>query len=145
MTVIHVTSSDGHAMQIPQRFVQASKLLTEMLSDNPDSDEEKISLPFPLHTLKSCAELLSVDVEQQREKIKEIVEDQDLVHELLCCTEYLDTEDLLNLLCQGVAQKLHSFGTDYEKIRNYLYLVDDLTEEEKEAIELETQWCKYMT
>jgi len=66
--------------------------------------------------------------------------DQGTLFELILAANYLDVKGLLDVTCKCVANMIK--GKTPEEIRKTFNIVDDLTEEEKEQIRKENEWCE---
>ena len=64
--------------------------------------------------------------------------DQMTLFSIICAANYLNIKTLLTLTCKTVAGMIRGKGVD--ELRAYFGAADDLTEEEKEAIEKENLW-----
>ncbi|CAI0413084.1 unnamed protein product [Linum tenue] len=64
---------------------------------------------------------------------------QDTLYDLLMAANYLNIKDLLDLICQTVADIIK--GKKPEEIRSYFKIKNDFTKEEEEEIRRENQWA----
>ncbi|CAI0476318.1 unnamed protein product [Linum tenue] len=64
---------------------------------------------------------------------------QDTLYDLLLAANYLNVKDLLDLICQTVADLIK--GKTPEEIRKYFNIKNDFTKEEEEVIRRENQWA----
>lgn len=64
--------------------------------------------------------------------------DQMTLFSIICAANYLNIKTLLDLTCKAVAGMIRGKGVD--ELRAYFGAPDDLTEEEKAAIEKENEW-----
>lgn len=61
------------------------------------------------------------------------------IYNIILACNYLELEDLLNIGCLIIANKLK--GKSVDEMRTFLNITNDLTPEEEEAIKKENAWC----
>ncbi|KAJ4830426.1 hypothetical protein Tsubulata_032911 [Turnera subulata] len=65
--------------------------------------------------------------------------DQDTLFDVLLASNYLDIKNLLDLVCQTVADMIK--GKTTEEIRKTFHIKNDYTPEEEEEVRRENQWA----
>ncbi|KDP37222.1 hypothetical protein JCGZ_06278 [Jatropha curcas] len=71
--------------------------------------------------------------------VKEIRPDQDILFDVILASNFLDIQDLLDLLCKEVASMMS--GKTVEEIRKIFHIKNDYTPEEEEEVRRENQWA----
>uniref|UniRef100_A0A0D9X1Q1 SKP1-like protein n=1 Tax=Leersia perrieri TaxID=77586 RepID=A0A0D9X1Q1_9ORYZ len=150
--MIRLRSNDGELVEVAEASARQSKLIEEMI----DSGNADPSIPLPNVDSKTLAMVIQYcDKHAAAAAAADTTEAKDLkawddgfVHKLdmsgplfdvIAAADYLNMDGLLDLACKRVADEIKDKTP--EEIREAFNIVNDLSEEEEEAIRLEHAWA----
>ena len=142
-------------MSIPRSLMMASSFLHEILMDyveSPDATDNENNngneIPLASIDVATFKELVRYcDVkgvpEREDEFFIRIQGDREKMYDLLLASDFLLMDALVERLCVEAAEVIKSMDNEVE-ICSYLFLADDLSEDERVRIRTESEWCKYV-
>ncbi|CAI0413096.1 unnamed protein product [Linum tenue] len=145
--LITLKSSDGESFEVEEAVAMQSQTIKHMIEDGCAGD----GIPIPNVTGAILAKVLEFckkhqhhapdpDAEELKKWDAEFAKvGQDTLYDLLMAANYLNIKDLLDLICQTVADIIK--GKKPEEIRSYFKIKNDFTKEEEEEIRRENQWA----
>lgn len=151
-------ASDGTKVEVEKSVAMLSKTVENMIEDDGDAEELpldnvggavlKLIMDFCRHhadVVKKAgvteeAKLPSEEKAELDKWDKEFAAvDQTKLFELILAANYLDIKNLLDLMCQSVANMIK--GKKPEEIRETFNIENDFTKEEEEEVRRENQWA----
>jgi S-phase kinase-associated protein 1 len=156
---ITLVSSDGEEIEVEKSVAYMSKLVTNMIEDQEDSDRLPLAnvrgdiLKLTMDWCKKHADAVKkagvteeakLPVEEKTELEKwdkefAAVGDQTRLFELILAANFLDIKNLLDLMCLTVANMIK--GKDPSEIRATFNIENDFTPEEEAEVRRENQWA----
>ncbi|CAL1392456.1 unnamed protein product [Linum trigynum] len=146
--LITLKSGDGESFEVEEAVAMQSQTIKHMIEDGCAGD----GIPIPNVTGGILAKVIefcnkhhqhpcqSDDAESMKIWDANFAKvGQDTLYDLLLAANYLNVKDLLDLICQTVADLIK--GKTPEEIRRYFNIENDFTKEEEEAIRRENQWA----
>lgn len=159
---IRVQTQDNTEVIVDSKVVEMSMTLKNVVEDCKDIDPNTL-IPLPNVTGETMVEIGKFCV-LYREKMPEVKDfenyqntidtpvpdwavdifktySMDTLSNVIVGSNYLDIKPLLDYSAHFVADMIK--GKTPEEIRKTFNLPDDLTDEEKEKIRIENDWCEY--
>ncbi|CAI0458624.1 unnamed protein product [Linum tenue] len=145
--LITLKSGDGESFEVEEAVAMQSQTIKHMIEDGCAGD----GIPIPNVTGGILAKVIEFcnkhhqqppgsDAAELKKWDAEFAKvGQDTLYDLLLAANYLNVKDLLDLICQTVADLIK--GKTPEEIRKYFNIENDFTKEEEEAIRRENQWA----
>ncbi|KAJ9190153.1 hypothetical protein P3X46_001381 [Hevea brasiliensis] len=155
---ITLKCSDGHIFEVEQKVLFECRTIKHMIDDGcADS-----AIPLPNVTGKIMAKVIEYckkhmeaaaeirdmnffsndfrDLKNWDDAfVKEVMENQDILFDLIMAANYLDIKNLLDLLCKGIADMMR--GKTPEQIRQIFHIKNDYTPYEEAEVRRENQWA----
>ncbi|OIT18963.1 PREDICTED: SKP1-like protein 4 [Nicotiana attenuata] len=144
-------SSDGQEFEVEEEVAVQAQTIKNMVVDGcADS-----AIPLPVVSSKILAKVIeywkkranvTADFNNQHELkelneelLKEVEDDLEMLFGLILAANYLETKQLLDLLCEKVANMMK--GKSPEEIRKKFGIRNDYTPEEEEEVRRENAWA----
>ncbi|KAH0470970.1 hypothetical protein IEQ34_000693 [Dendrobium chrysotoxum] len=144
MKKIRMMGCDGKKVVVEEEVAMMSETIRHIIEDNcaknviPISNVTSSVLSYVFHYCKNHLE--SSNTDDLEEFDNEFVDvDVNTLYDLLIAANYLNVKDLLDLVCQKVANLIR--GKSPEEIRLTFNIENDFTPEEEEAIRNENSWA----
>lgn len=155
-----VICTDGELV-VPKNIIGMSGFFWELCNDlhlysdcdEGDTDDVPVQVSLPIFKLivEFCEHYLNEPLEKIPKPLNDdlsnivskwystfVDKDQQIIFDLITSSNFLDIKPLLNLSCAKIASMIK--GKTPEEIRKTFNIVDDLTNEEKDAIKKENNW-----
>lgn len=157
--MIVLKSSDGDTFEVEKTVIQQSKMINKIIKDGfADS-----VIPLPMITSETLTKVIEyckrhvpnadaddkgfLKVEEESssyQKLKKFDQkfvdvSQDVLHDLIMASNYLEITSLLDLTCKRAADMIK--GKTTAEIRKIFNIVNDFTPEEEEEIRRKNSWA----
>merc|ERR1711976_908646 len=129
-----------------------SELVKSMIDEN-DDDDEVMEVPLPnvkaailTKVLEFCKHYKKKEAMNEIEKpscpkvLREFVNQQPVLFELIPAANYMDIKPLLDLTCATFASMIK--GKTPEEIRRTFNITNDFSPEEEAQVREENKWCE---
>ncbi|KAI3965165.1 hypothetical protein MKX01_027656 [Papaver californicum] len=146
--IVTLKASDGGHFDVEERVVLQSGTIRHMIEDDCADN----GIPLPNVTSKIMAKVVEylkehVGDDHDDAKVKELKHwdaefvkvDQATLFDLVLAANYLDIKNLLDLICQTIADLIKDKSP--EEIRIIFNIENDFTPEEEEEIRKKNQWA----
>ncbi|KAH0745373.1 hypothetical protein KY285_007030 [Solanum tuberosum] len=138
-------SSDGDEFEIEESVAVQSGTIKNMVDDDytliplPNVNTQKLILI--IEYMNKHAEKTDSNEEEIKEFDKEFLKDKNYqnMFELVVAANYLHISDLINLLCQTIADRIKNKSV--KAIREIFGIINDYTPEEEERVREEHKWA----
>jgi len=138
-------SSDGDEFEIEESIAVQSGTIKNMIEDDytliplPNVNTQKLILI--IEYMKKHAEKTNSNEEDIKKFDKEFLKDKSYqnMFELLVAANYLHISDLMNLLCQTIADRIKNKSV--KAVRQIFDIINDYTPEEEEKVREEHTWA----
>ncbi|KAH0456648.1 hypothetical protein IEQ34_014555 [Dendrobium chrysotoxum] len=144
--MIRMMASDGKEVVVEEVVAMQSEIIRHMIEDNciedvilmPNVTASVLSNIF--HYCKKHIDFSLPNIEELNDFDNKFVDiDTDALYDLIMATNYLGVKDLIDLICQKVANIIR--GKSPEEIRQIFNIENDFTPEEEEKIRKENLWA----
>jgi S-phase kinase-associated protein 1 len=158
---VEIVSGDKQKFKVKKKIILMSGLISDMLEEQDEEDEDIPSIPIPNVNGKTF-EVIQKYIQHHwnnkadeikkplKGKIEDVISqwdneflnsvDQTMLIELIMASNYLNIKDLLDLTSASMASGLK--GKTPEKIRDMLSIECDFDPEEKRKIKEENKWAE---
>ncbi|KAH0714242.1 hypothetical protein KY284_007147 [Solanum tuberosum] len=138
-------SSNGDEFEIEESIAVQSITIKNMVEDDytliplPNVNTQKLILI--IEYMNKHAEKTDSNEEEIKEFDKEFLKDKNYqnMFELVVAANYLHISDLMNLLCQTIADRIKNKSV--KAIREIFGIINDYTPEEEERVREEHKWA----
>ncbi|KAH0711505.1 hypothetical protein KY289_007464 [Solanum tuberosum] len=138
-------SSDGDEFEIEESVAVQSGTIKNMVEDDytliPLPNVNTQNLIVIIEYMKKHGEKTDSNEEEIKEFDKEFMKDKSYknMFDLVIAANYLHISDLMNLLCQAIADRIKNKSVN--AIRQIFGIINDYTPEEEEKVREEHKWA----
>ncbi|CAK9152249.1 unnamed protein product [Ilex paraguariensis] len=142
---VTLKTSDGVLSEVEEAVAIQSQALKHMIEDDcasttiPLTNVDSKTLVKVIEYCKRHADETITSEDLKKFDSKFVDEDQTVLYDLLMAANFLGIKDLLNILCEKVANMIK--GKSPEEIRKIFNIKNDFTPEEEEEIRKKNAWA----
>ncbi|XVE53427.1 hypothetical protein DITRI_Ditri03aG0002300 [Diplodiscus trichospermus] len=151
---ITLRTADNHEFEVDEAIAMEFGTVKTFFDENPDASREPIPLPnissqYLSIIIEYCKSHLAFRVRESSSSVEdgakaydeELIKslDNESLKELILAANYLNIKDMLDMLNQGVADRIKNKSVEY--VRRFFGIENDYTPEEEAAVRAQNEWA----